>query len=284
MPNLKEFSVEVDGNLISGLSVGEKNNSPILFLHGWLDNAASFASLLPFLDDNYCIAIDWPGHGHSAHRGDDAHYHFFDYVYDLLSLIETQQWQSVTIVAHSMGGMVASAFSAAFPEKVKRLVLIDTLGFICQEEEKTTQQLRKGMETRRVQQVKRKPIHVDLDSAINARMQVSDLQYSEAKLLCERGLEGIEGGFTWRADSRLRNVSPYRLTFGQAKQLISDIRAPCLHIYGDKGLDMVNQGRVAFLRFYQNLTEYSLSGGHHVHMEQPEESAKLIRLFINSAN
>ncbi|HEY9041090.1 MAG TPA: alpha/beta fold hydrolase, partial [Rheinheimera sp.] len=93
---------------------------PILCLHGWLDNAASFIPLAAKLPDLPILALEFPGHGHSSHRGADAYYYFFDWVQDLVALCRQQNWQQLTIVGHSMGGMVATALAAAFPELVER--------------------------------------------------------------------------------------------------------------------------------------------------------------------
>ena len=163
---IKTVEFEVNGQIISGISNGNKQGPMLLCLHGWLDNAASFQPLMPFLANYHVIAIDWPGHGLSSHRSADAHYHFLDWVYDLISLVRSQQWQKIDIVAHSMGGMVASAFAGAFPEHVKSLTLIDTLGFLTSDAETTTEQLRKGMLSRLTRHVKPKNNHASIYLAL----------------------------------------------------------------------------------------------------------------------
>lgn len=284
---ITNISFELDELTIGGLTSGHDNQPIVLCLHGWLDNAASFIPLIeqfePF-QHHQIIAIDWPGHGHSSHRSLNAHYHFIDYVYDLVLLFEHQNWPAIDIVAHSMGGMVASAFAAAFPEKVKSLTLIDSIGFISASSAQTTEQLRNGMLSRLKLKDKRKPIHPTMDSAIKARQQASDLTYKDAKLLVERGSHSVQNGFTWRADSRLRNTSPYRLTLSQAKQLIKDIQTPVQLIYGDKGIDLVEQGLAQFAPLFAKFEAYKLTGGHHIHMEQAQETAKLIKSFLKNTD
>lgn len=280
MKTFEEVCFSLSELELHGIKKGNENQPVLLCLHGWLDNAASFIPLMNELNDRQIIAIDWPGHGHSGHRGQDAHYHFIDYVYDLLLLFEFKNWGSVDIVAHSMGGMIASAFAAAFPEKVNSLTLIDSIGFISAKSEETTEQLRNGMLSRLKLKGKRKPIHSDIESAITARRSVSDLSYADAKLIVERGSLAYENGITWRADSRLRNTSPYRLTFSQAKQFIKDIITPVQLIYGDKGIELVELGLAHYGPLFKQFSAHKLSGGHHIHMEQAKNAANIIKLFL----
>lgn len=280
---IKEIEFNLGTQKIAALTNANVDAPILLCLHGWLDNAASFQPLLPYLTKFNVIAIDWPGHGFSSHRSVDAHYHFLDWVSDLLGLFHSQQWQKIDIVAHSMGGMVASAFAAAFPEHVKSLSLIDSIGFLSLPAEKTTSQLRQGLLSRLARSNDKKRYHSTLASAVTARTLVSDLHSKDAELIVKRGIKETAKGFQWRSDSRLRATSPYRLTLKQAKQLVSDISAPTQLLYGNKGMEMVALGLEAFTPLFQSLETHELNGGHHVHMEQPKLTAKLISQFIKSS-
>lgn len=274
---------ESNGHVIAGLRSGNKNGPLLLCLHGWLDNAASFEPLMPFLQQYNVIAIDWPGHGQSSHRSDDAHYHFIDWVYDLLQLFSLNNWHNVNVVAHSMGAMVASAFAAAFPERVKSLTLIDAIGFITSDATMSTSMLRKGMQSRLKSANKQKSKYLNLSSAVDARVQVSDLNYHCAELIVKRGLTLNNEYYSWRSDSRLRAISPYRLTLAQAEQYIGDIKSPVQLIYGDNGMEMVAIGKQLFASKFKSLQEHKLQGGHHIHMEQAKKSAELITAFIQNS-
>lgn len=291
---VKEASYLCETMSLQGIACGsdDNENNIVLCLHGWLDNAASFSPLMSYfqqkLPDKHIVAIDWPGHGNSSHKSLDAHYHFIDWVYDLLQLFELNNWQQVDIVGHSMGGMIASAFAAAFPEKVKSLTLIDTIGFITTESNKATKQLHDGMLSRfkssnlqtKKQGSKKKNYHATIDSAVKARVNVSDLTYEQAQLIVERGIIKEAKGYRWRSDARLRNISPYRMTLKQAEQLICDIKCSVQLIYGSDGLDMVRSGMKHFGSLFKHFSSVELVGGHHVHMEQPEKTTELIRSFL----
>ncbi len=282
---------------LDGLALGDKTADVVLCLHGWLDNTASFIpmmneikySSLVNLKKKRFIGIDWPGHGLSSHRSHDAHYHFFDYVYDLVQLFELEHWQKVDIVAHSMGGMVASTFAAAFPEKVKSLTLIDVIGFISAKAEESSAQLRSGMLSRlKASPLKREEDSLEVkqsryfskETAIKARLNASDLNYSNAKLIVERSIIKNEQGYCWRSDARLRTSSPYRMTFAQAQQYFRDIKCPVQLLYGSEGLQSVAVGLEHFAPLLQNFTAIEIIGGHHVHMEQTKTLIQLLNDFI----
>ncbi|XQW83777.1 alpha/beta fold hydrolase [Thalassotalea piscium] len=282
----EEISFDLGEITLRGIAWGNEGDDILLCLHGWLDNAASFLPLAPYFKNKRVIAIDWPGHGFSSHRSQDAHYHFVDYVYDLLTLFELNQWQCIDVVGHSMGGMIATAFTAAFPERIKTLSLIDSIGFINAKEEQTTLQLREGMLSRLSNSTKKKPIHSEIASAVKARVAVSDLTYENAEMIVKRGIVKHNEGYTWSSDSRLRLTSPYRLSLSQAEQFIRDIEKPVMLIYGDKGLDMVSVGIDNFGPLFKSIKMIKLPGGHHLHMEIPMVVAKHISTFIapNSCN
>lgn len=287
---IADIEYQLSWGTIAGITNKVDHNSEqqstILCVHGWLDNAASFLPLMSQLEN--IIAIDWPGHGLSSHRSIDAHYHFIDYIYDLLELFEVNQWPALDIVGHSMGGMIASVFAATFPEKVKSLTLIDSIGFITDEADKTVNSLREGLLSRLNQTNKQKKrvhtskVHYNLDSAIKARVKVSDLNYQDAKLLVERGTKQLVQGFVWRSDTRLTTKSPLRLSLAQAEQIVANINAPVQLIFGDKGMELVKLGIERYQNLFKSFNSTRLAGGHHVHMEQKNATAALIKYFINA--
>mgnify|MGYP006388282055 CR=1 FL=1 len=68
---------QVNNLQLAGLSWGEPGEKPLLALHGWLDNAASFIPLLPLLEKYHVVALDFAGHGGSEHRAAG-----YDYVFE----------------------------------------------------------------------------------------------------------------------------------------------------------------------------------------------------------
>ncbi|EPM99030.1 alpha/beta fold family hydrolase, partial [Pseudomonas syringae pv. actinidiae ICMP 19070] len=96
-------------------------------MHGWLDNANSFARLAPHLEGLRIVALDLAGHGHSDHRPAGAAYALADYVFDVLQVAEQLGWQRFALLGHSLGAIIAVLLASSLPERVTHLALIDGL-------------------------------------------------------------------------------------------------------------------------------------------------------------
>ena len=112
---------------------GPPDGQPVLALHGWLDNAASFEPLAPLLAGIRLVALDLPGHGRSAHRPPGCPYHFVDYADDVLDAADALGWDRFTLLGHSLGGAIATLVAAARPGRVERLAMIEALGPLSEE-------------------------------------------------------------------------------------------------------------------------------------------------------
>ncbi|MGH8592167.1 MAG: alpha/beta fold hydrolase, partial [Gammaproteobacteria bacterium] len=107
---------------------GSEQGAPLIALHGWVDNAASFDPVAPYLDEFDLVALDLAGHGLSDHRPKGVHYHLVDHVRDVCAVAHTLGWPQFALVGHSLGAAIAVLLAGALPKRVTRLVLIEGLG------------------------------------------------------------------------------------------------------------------------------------------------------------
>jgi 3-oxoadipate enol-lactonase len=70
------------------------------------------------------LAYDCRGHGRSERR--PGPYSTRQFATDLAALLDHCGWESALVAGCSMGGCVAQAFAAAYPDRAKGLALIDT--------------------------------------------------------------------------------------------------------------------------------------------------------------
>jgi pimeloyl-ACP methyl ester carboxylesterase len=253
--------------------------TPVLALHGWLDNANSFCALARHLP-NPLLAMDFAGHGYSDHRPDGAATHYVDHVRDVLAVADDMQWKRFILLGHSMGAGVASLFAGSFPERLEKLVLLEGLGPPTTAGESAAATLRKAIDDMLALPDKKKPVYARFDDAVQARTAgFGGLDPDSCRLLCERGLEQVPGGWTWRTDARLRLTSSLRLTEDQVEGFMRAITVPTLLVTAEQGMggNGMFDHRTAWL---SDLEQVRLPGRHHVHMEQAAAVAAPVARFL----
>ncbi|MEQ6889882.1 alpha/beta hydrolase [Halomonas sp. CS7] len=266
-----------DGRL-AALAWGDPSASTWLALHGWLDNAASFSRLAPRLVERLgirVVALDFAGHGRSAHR--HGGYALWDYVHDLLDAGDELGLSHMTLLAHSMGAGVACLAAAALPERVEALVLIDGLGALTTAADDAPAQLRKGLLAERRARSRapsspgsRAPSYPDSEAAVAARVAggATPIDAETARPLMLRNLEELPGGrVRLRTDARLLRPSPVRLCPEQLSAMLRALSAPVLLVEGTTGI-LGDRPRARRARAeVANLARRVLPGGHHLHLE-----------------
>jgi len=119
------FEVGLDHHRFLAYRLEERSpKDPLLIcLHGFKNNAHSFADLIGRLD-RPAIALDLRGFGSS--RGPDrAYLTMSEYLADLKRLLSHLNVGRIALIGHSLGGRLATAWSAVYPETVSRLVVLE---------------------------------------------------------------------------------------------------------------------------------------------------------------
>jgi pimeloyl-ACP methyl ester carboxylesterase len=277
-----ERTLAVNGLRLACKLWGEPDALPTLALHGWLDNAASFDAVAPHLARVHLCALDLPGHGLSEHRAAHAGYHFIDYVPDVLGAADALGWDRFALVGHSMGGGIATLLAAAMPERVQRVVLIESLGPATNAASEAPAVLRRALADLLRAQRSSGVGYASFDEAVRARMAgIGKLSESAARTLCERGLERTANGFVWRADRRVRAGSRLRLTEEHALAFIREMKVPTLLIRAEAGYPYDEQQQAARIAAHPDLSIVCMAGSHHLHMEAgAAHVARLIDDFL----
>ncbi|NNF52212.1 MAG: alpha/beta hydrolase [Gammaproteobacteria bacterium] len=256
------------GRRYQALSWGPRDGPKVLALHGWLDNAASFAVLAPLLPGYHIVAVDLPGHGLSPHRN-DCTYHITDYVFDVLCAARGLGWEQFNLLGHSLGAGIATLVAGAFAERVRKLVLIEGLGPLSAPVDAVPIALAQAWKKMAVLASKAPPSYASFDEAVRARARGgSGLREDAARLLCERGLQERDGRWFWRSDARLTLPSAQRLTEAQVLAFLTAITAPVLVVRASAGPEFDEQILKSRAAAVRDLTLRYAQGGHHVHMEK----------------
>jgi len=256
---------------------GDDALPPLLALHGWLDNAGSFARLAPRLATRYrVIALDLPGHGYSDHLAAGASYHYLDYVQAVLAAADALRLDRYSLLGHSLGAGIAALVAAAAPGRIERLLLIEGLGLLGDDGSRTLQRFRDALAPRGDNG---KPLRIfrDVAQAVAARSLASGLPAELARPIVERGLVATDGGWRWRSDPRLTRSSAVRMAESQVHALLRGIAAPTALLLAQPATSYLPtammQARAACVA---NIRVSHLAGGHHLQLEHPADVAAWI--------
>ncbi len=256
----------VHGLDIAGLVWGEQGGRPVLALHGWLDNAASFIPLAPMLSGCHVVAIDLTGHGRSAHRSMDASYQIWDDLPEILGVLDALGWDTFDLVGHSRGAIISTLLAASCPERVKHVVLLDAVMPAPTPAEDFPVQLRKGLDDKMSLPDRERKRIKHKEAAVHARI-LTGLDEPSARLLAERNLEPYRGGYRWSTDPRLQGASPVKLGPGQIDAVLAGLSMPTLLLTAEEGTHRSAEFMARIRRQIPRLTEGEFAGGHHFHME-----------------
>ncbi|MCM0665773.1 alpha/beta fold hydrolase [Flavobacterium tyrosinilyticum] len=97
----------------------------IVLLHGFLENKKMWLEYSNLFSEKYrVVAIDLLGHGESDCLG--YVHKMEDNAAAVNEVLEHLDIEKATIVGHSMGGYVGLAFAELYPEKIQKLVLLNS--------------------------------------------------------------------------------------------------------------------------------------------------------------
>ncbi|MBT1445584.1 alpha/beta fold hydrolase [Shewanella sp. JM162201] len=279
----REITLQLPHIRLGGWISGQDDKPLLLALHGWLDNANSFAPLSDALDDYRLLAIDWPGHGLSDRRDGSYPLHWIDYLYDLHGVVTTliaRGDKPFAIVAHSLGGIVASSYLASHPDACDALVLIEALGPLTERPGRAKERLVKSFADHLALAATEPKIYRDFDTVVEARHRLTGLEKGAAMQIIARNFIEVEGGVTARTDPRLKLDSPLRLTPSHGEAFVRDLALPSLLLIGDAGFDKLKQAAEPAKALFGQLEVVSMRGCHHLHMTHASDAAAAIRAFL----
>lgn len=267
---------------------GNPGAPPLILQHGGRDHCRSWDWVAEELaKDWHVIAPDLRGHGDSA-WAPDGNYEMNAFVYDFAQLVHTLGHDEVTIVAHSLGGNIASRFTGLYPEKVRRFVNIEGLGpspktRAEREAAGYANRFRDWIEKRRAA-AGRIPRRYPSIEAAYARMKEENsfLTDEQARHLTIHGASRNEDGtWSWKFDPYL-NVWPFEdVPEFRTEELWAAITCPMLLLYGANSWasNPEKDGRLDVFNNDPKVIEFE-NAGHWLHHDQFDRFMAEIRAFL----
>ena len=262
--------------------------APVLILqHGGRDHCRSWDWVAQQLrHDWHVIAPDLRGHGDSA-WSPEGNYTPDAFVYDFAQLVHTLGQDQVTIVAHSLGGNIATRFTGLYPEKVRKFANIEGLGpttRLLAERDATPlpNRLREWIEKKRGAAGRMPRRYPSLEAAYTRmKEENSFLSDEQARHLTIHGASRNEDGtWSWKFDNYLNVWPPSDIPQTEVEALWAAITCPMLLFYGGKSfaVNPKKDGRITHFNTAK-VIEYA-DAGHWLHHDEFERFMSDLTAFL----
>jgi pimeloyl-ACP methyl ester carboxylesterase len=118
--------VAINGLQLHYVEWGSPGNPALVLLHGFQSNAHTWDTFSQAMADSYhVLALDQRGHGDTS-WAPDGDYAPAASVSDIAGFIIALCLAPTVVIGHSMGGRHAAMVAAAHPDKVRKVVIVDT--------------------------------------------------------------------------------------------------------------------------------------------------------------
>ncbi|MDE1149986.1 MAG: alpha/beta hydrolase [Azospirillaceae bacterium] len=265
-PGITEGDVVRAGGRIHYVALGPADGEPLVLMPkvgGW---AADWRQVALALADRFRILIiDPPGHGGSVMAGSPPYLQStLESAAMIMAALDELGVERFNVAGNSLGGCIAIAMAALWPDAVKRLALVS----VSLADRYSREELAKQDAAVR-DQFDANGVPLPRTAAQTARFASFDPRV-EAEQALSRARAGAWVRPTERGVGRM-GISGY----------LHRIQAPTLLVYGDRGFYTKYEevGR----RLIPNVTiDHMADAGSFLHQEKPAETAAMLRAFLTA--
>lgn len=268
---LQPAFVEVEGLRLRYVRAGQ--GPPVLLLHGLASSIYSWSEVMPTLARGHdVVALDLPGFGQSDQPRDLG---VWQLVAAVVGAMDRLGLERASLVGNSLGGAVAAAVAARHPERVERLVLIDSAGFNFEAEQRPKALRLAGRIPAPLLEllpVRRPLLRAVLESVFLDQAKVTDERVEEylAPLLRSGSARTIQSLLATRAE----DVAAF-------PELLSRVRSPTLILWGKEDrLVPVGHADLFGTAIKGSRTIVLRRCGHMPQEERPLETQALVASFL----
>jgi pimeloyl-ACP methyl ester carboxylesterase len=263
---------------------GDPQAETYVFVHGVRDQGRSWDLFLAALRARgvpvkHAVALDLRGHGDSEWPATSRGYQHEDFLSDLAGLLKHLDKEPLTIIGHSLGGSMCMLYAGAFPQKVKRMVLLESLGPFARADDEVPNIIAERLKGRDYVEI---PFpYESLEAAAKALQKAFPLIPDKAAFHMARHGTSYKGGkYRWKHDPILRYRTTTAMSEGQIEAFIRRLQCPILFVYGTES-GFMKSVRGPRVKLFSNAQIVPVEGaGHHIPHEKPEVLADIVAPFL----
>ena len=124
--DLRYFHIQVFDYRIHVTETGDRDQPPVLFVHGWPESSRTWKDVMAAAAPNaHAVAIDLPGIGGSIGPADPAtKVALAEVLHEFIGKLDLPD---LTLVGHDIGGIVTYAYLRQYPDTLACAVIMDTV-------------------------------------------------------------------------------------------------------------------------------------------------------------
>lgn len=253
---LQPSFTEIDGLRVRHLCEG--SGSPVVVMHGWgasIETVASVARALRGIAEVH--ALDLPGFGES--QGPPSPWGVDDYRRFLARFMDEMGVRApATLIGHSNGGRVAIAMAASEPQRVARMILIDSA----------------GIRPKRTLTYHRKVAMAKVGKHAARRLGAPGRKLREV-------LVGRAASADYAAASEQMRPTFVKLVNSDLRELMPAVKAPTLLIWGDRDTATPLADAHLMEKLIPDAGLVVFEGaGHYSYLDQPARFARIAQHFV----
>jgi pimeloyl-ACP methyl ester carboxylesterase len=255
---------------------GAPGRTPILCMHGsnyfdsydWLGICQELAS------DRETATFDKRGFGDST-WSQSKDYSAAAQMADMLAVLGKLQWEQPVVVGHSSSGRLSIAFAANYPERISRLVIVDSA-------------MTRDEGGPRASTGNPRQVFPSVEAAMAHFAKLNNPpRLSRDRDRAERALVKVDNGFMLKRDPDFQNELPHgagaRPLARTAWQQLADITCPILVIRGLRSDRWPPDILEPIQRDYPNIQWATVDSQHDVPYQDPDGLVAAVRNFVGDA-
>lgn len=246
----------------------------ILFLHGFTGSHKSWEFFLPQLEPYYrLLTMDIIGHGQTDSPNDPNRYDIEQTAADLLQILDQLEVKKFHLVGYSMGGRVAITIASLYPDRVASLFLESATAGLRTEQEREDRRKSDALLANKIEQNGLNAF-IDYWESIPLFSSQQSLSDEVKRHLREERLTHQELGLA----NSLRGMGTGSMPSWWKH--LKDFSMPVTLISGEfdhKFRQIAQQMKAENASFQHTIVA---GAGHTIHLEKPQEFARLLNQFF----
>ena len=239
---------------------------PLIILHGLYGCSDNWVNIGKELSKSFQVFIpDIRNHGKSPHSN-EHNYHIM--TNDLLEFMNFHSIEKAVLIGHSMGGKIVMNFSVSYPERIKKMIILDVAP--------KTYTFDDDVKLNEHKKVINALLNFDIGKfdnrkAIAIEFSKADIPINYKKFLLKNIYRDKSNNFLWKTNIKAINENLQQIMNGIENKQNSPNNSPCLFIKAENSNYILDSDNALIKNTFKNSQIITIKNATHwLHIEYPK--------------